>query len=88
MKKTLAVGATTLTLLFGGAGVATASTLEAPATITLAQAQEHEDDGGDNGLWGLAGLLGLVGLAGLMRRKNADYPANRAGGTITNNPRA
>jgi MYXO-CTERM domain-containing protein len=91
MKKPLVVGATTLTLLFGGAGVATASALEAPATTTttVAQAQEQpaEDDGGDNGLWGLAGLLGLLGLAGLKRRKDADYPANRAG-TITNNPRA
>jgi MYXO-CTERM domain-containing protein len=90
MNKPLVVGATTLTLLFGGAGVATASTLEVPASTatTLAQAQEHEDDGGDNGLWGLAGLLGLAGLAGLMRRKNANYPATRGGGTITNNPRA
>ena len=89
MNKPLVVGATTLTLLFGGAGVATASTLDAPATTTtLAQAQEAaEDDGGDNGLWGLTGLLGLIGLAGLMRRKDADYPANRGGGTITNNPR-
>jgi MYXO-CTERM domain-containing protein len=91
MNKPLAVGATTLALLFSGVGVANASTLEAAAsTTTLAQAQEQapEDDGGDNGLWGLAGLLGLVGLAGLKRRKDADYPANRAGGTITNNPRA
>jgi MYXO-CTERM domain-containing protein len=90
MNKPLVVGATTLALLFGGAGVATASTLEAPATTTtLAQAQEApEDDGGDNGLWGLAGLLGLLGLAGLKRRKDADYPANRAvPGTVTN-PRA
>jgi hypothetical protein len=89
VNKPLVVGATTLTLLFGGAGVATASTLDAPATTTtLAQAQEApEDDGGDNGLWGLTGLLGLIGLAGLMRRKDADYPANRGGGTITNNPR-
>jgi hypothetical protein len=39
-------------------------------------------------LWGLTGLLGLIGLAGLMRRKNADYPATRGGGTITNTPRA
>ena len=88
MNKSLVVGATTLTLLFGGAGVATASTLEAPVatTTTLAQAQEQapEDDGGDNGLWGLAGLLGLLGLAGLKRRKDADYPVNRAGGTVTN----
>jgi MYXO-CTERM domain-containing protein len=90
MNKPLVVGVTTVTLLFGGAGVATASTFEVPATTTttVAQAQEHEDDGGDNGLWGLAGLLGLIGLAGLMRRKNPDHPATRGDGTITNNPRA
>ena len=86
MNKPLVVGATTLTLLFGGTGVATASTFDAPATTTttMAQAQEaDQEDGGDNGLWGLAGLLGLLGLAGLKRRKDADYPATRAGGTIT-----
>jgi MYXO-CTERM domain-containing protein len=64
-----------LTLLFGGVGVANASTLEAPATTTLAQAQDsQDDDNGDNGLWGLVGLLGLVGLAGLKRRKDATTP--------------
>ena len=88
MHKPLVVGVTTLTLLFGGAGVANAATLEAPATTTTTLAQEQEDDGGDKGLWGLAGLLGLLGLVGLKRRKDADYPANRGGGTITNNPRA
>jgi hypothetical protein len=35
-------------------------------------------------MWGLAGLLGLLGLAGLKRRKDADYPVNRAGGTVPN----
>ncbi|OBI72805.1 WGxxGxxG family protein [Mycobacterium sp. E740] len=86
MKKPIVIGATTLTLLFGGAGIAAADTLQAPATTTttLAQAQHSDDDNGDNGLWGLAGLLGLLGLAGLKRRKDADYPANRGGGTITN----
>jgi MYXO-CTERM domain-containing protein len=90
MQKPLVIGATTLTLLFGGAGIANADTIEAPATTTttVAQQAEQEDDSGDNGLWGLAGLLGLLGLAGLKRRKDADYPANRSGGTITNNPRA
>jgi MYXO-CTERM domain-containing protein len=88
MQKPLVVGVTTLTLLFGGAGVAHASSLEAPATTTTTLAQDNQDDdNGDNGLWGLAGLLGLLGLAGLKRRKDADYPANRGGGTITN-PRA
>ncbi|WP_326546581.1 WGxxGxxG family protein [Mycolicibacterium sp. ND9-15] len=90
MQKPLVIGATTLTLLFGGAGIASADTVEAPATTTttLAQDQHANDDSGDNGLWGLAGLLGLLGLAGLKRRKDADYPSNRGGGTITNNPRA
>jgi MYXO-CTERM domain-containing protein len=87
MKKSIAIGATAVTLLFGGAGIANASTVEAPATTTTTLAQEHEDDGGDNGLWGLAGLLGLVGLVGLKRRKDADYPAKRGGGTVTT-PRA
>ncbi|WP_111512689.1 WGxxGxxG family protein [Mycobacterium kyogaense] len=88
MKKPLIVGATALTLLFGGAGIANAEPTHAPSATTLAQsAQNGDDDNGDNGLWGLAGLLGLVGLAGLKRRKDADYPANRGGGTITNNPR-
>ncbi|VEG42753.1 Uncharacterised protein [Mycolicibacterium flavescens] len=91
MQKTAAIGATTLALLFGGAGVANATelTAPAPATTTTVLAQDAEqDDSGDNGLWGLAGLLGLLGLLGLKRRKDADYPANRGGGTITNNPRA
>ena len=84
MNKPLVVGATTLTLLFGGAGVANASTFEAPATTTTTIAQEAEHEDGDNtGLWGLAGLLGLLGLAGLKRRKDVDYPANRAGGAVT-----
>jgi hypothetical protein len=87
MQKPLVIGATTLTLLFGGAGIANADTVEAPATTTTLAQEAEQDDSGDNGLWGLAGLLGLLGLAGLMRRKDADYPANRGGGTITNNPR-
>lgn len=90
MQKTVAVGATTLALLFGGAGVANATELTSPAPATttiLAQEEAETDDSGDNGLWGLAGLLGLLGLLGLKRRKDADYPANRGGGTIGNNPR-
>lgn len=91
MRKTLAIGTTTLALLFGGSGVAYATELTSPApatTTTVAQQAETEDDSGDNGLWGLAGLLGLLGLLGLKRRKDADHPANRGGGTITNPPRA
>jgi MYXO-CTERM domain-containing protein len=90
MQKPFAVGVTTLTLLFGGAGVAhaTETMTPVPAATTTVLAADTEDDGSDNtGLWGLAGLLGLVGLAGLKRRKDADYPANRGGGTVTN-PRA
>jgi LPXTG-motif cell wall-anchored protein len=90
MQKTVAIGATTLALLFGGAGVAHATelTAPAPATTTVLAQDADQDDSGDNGLWGLAGLLGLFGLLGLKRRKDADYPANRGGGTVTNNPRA
>ena len=80
MRKSVVIGATTLSLLFGGAGVAQATEYAAPVpatTTTVAQEMEHEDDGGDNGLWGLAGLLGLLGLAGLKRRKDADYPTTR-----------
>jgi LPXTG-motif cell wall-anchored protein len=85
MRKSIAIGATAVSLLFGGAGVANASTIEAPTTTTttLAQDQDQDQDNGDNGLWGLAGLLGLLGLVGLKRRKDADYPANRGGGTVT-----
>jgi LPXTG-motif cell wall-anchored protein len=90
MRNTLAIGATAAALLFGGAGVANATVLLEPASTTttvLAQDVEHED--GDNtGLWGLAGLLGLLGLAGLKRRKDADYPATRATGTVNPPPRA
>jgi LPXTG-motif cell wall-anchored protein len=88
MQKPLIVGVTTLTLLFGGAGVANASTIEAPAqtTTTTLAADNGDDDNGDNGLWGLVGLLGLAGLLGLKRRKDADYTATGAGGTIPNTP--
>lgn len=84
MQKTVAIGATTLALLFGGAGVANATELSAPATTTTLAQHAEQDDSGDNGLWGLAGLLGLLGLVGLKRRKDADYPANRGGGTVGN----
>ena len=84
----IVVGATTLTLLFGGAGVANASAFDAPVTATTTTvAQEAEQEDGDNtGLWGLAGLLGLIGLAGLKRRKDADHSADR-GGAIVTSPR-
>jgi hypothetical protein len=94
MQKPLIIGATTLTLLFGGSGVANATELMAPApatTTTVAQQDNNQDNNDNTGLWGLAGLLGLLGLAGLMRRKDANYPATRgtAGGpTIPPAPRA
>lgn len=90
MRKTVAIGATTLSLLFGGAGIAQATELAAPApvtTTTVAQEVEHEDDGGNEGLWGLAGLLGLLGLLGLKRRKDVDHPVARTTGP-TNRPPA
>lgn len=85
MQKPLVIGATTLTLLFGGAGVANAATYDAPATTTTTVAQsDGDDDNDDNGLWGLAGLIGLAGLLGLKRRKDTDHLHNT--GTITNQP--
>lgn len=88
MHKSLAVGAVTFTLLFGGAGVANATELTVPATntTTVAQQDEHEQESDNTGLWGLAGLLGLLGLLGMKRRKDTDYPVNRNTGT-TNPPR-
>ncbi|OBG95061.1 hypothetical protein A5698_16145 [Mycobacterium sp. E136] len=84
MQKTVAVGAMTLSLLFGGAGVANATDLMVPATTTTTVAQqdvEHEQESDNTGLWGLAGLLGLLGLLGLKKRRDADYPAVRNTGT-------
>lgn len=94
MRKFVAVSCTTLGLLFGGAGVAHATSTpdlhSAPAaTSTLAADENANDDSGDNGLWGLTGLLGLLGLIGLRRRNDAHpgVAANPAvGGSTT--PRA
>ncbi|MCZ8379995.1 hypothetical protein O6P37_14075 [Mycobacterium sp. CPCC 205372] len=90
MRRTIVIGTTTLTLLFGGAGVAQATELNspAPATTTTVAQQAEEEDGDNTGLWGLAGLLGLIGLAGLKRRKDADYPATRGTVAGPGNPRA
>jgi MYXO-CTERM domain-containing protein len=83
MRKAIAVLGMTGALTFGGAGLAHATTYEAPApatTTTLAQAEvEAEDDGDNTGLWGLAGLLGLLGLLGLKRREQR--AVTPAGGT-------
>lgn len=81
MRTTIAMGTTALALLFGGAGVAHATTEPAPAptTTTVVAADEAQDDGDDTGLWGLTGLLGLLGLAGLKRRKDTDHRVAAAG---------
>jgi MYXO-CTERM domain-containing protein len=89
MRKTVVIGTTTLTLLFGGAGVAQATELTTPAPVsTTIVAQEADDDGDDKtGLWGLAGLLGLLGLAGLKRRKDTDVVTRTTGTGQVNPPR-
>lgn len=68
MRKTLAVVALTAALTGGTATVALADDAPAPATQTLAQAQEQNSD--RTGLWGLLGLLGLAGLVN--RKEKAD----------------
>ena len=73
MRRTIAIVSATGALLFGGAGVANATTSSAPApsSTTTTLADNDNDQHSDNtGLWGLVGLLGLGGLAGLMRRKD------------------
>ncbi|KUI28379.1 hypothetical protein AU196_17535 [Mycobacterium sp. IS-1742] len=85
MREIVAVAAATGALLFGGAGVANATTTEyapvqGPTTTLVAQADEQED--GDNtGLWGLAGLLGLLGLLGLKPKKDRHVATTPAPGT-------
>jgi LPXTG-motif cell wall-anchored protein len=78
MRKTLGVSLTALTLMFGGAGVAQATTpigpMPASTTTTLA-ADTDQGDSDNTGLWGLAGLLGLIGLVGLKRRNDHDVTA-------------
>ena len=75
MRKTLAVSMTALTLLFGGAGVAQATTPIGPmpsSTTTTLAADTDNGDSDNTSLWGLAGLLGL---AGLKRRNDRDVTA-------------
>ncbi|OBI87499.1 WGxxGxxG family protein [Mycobacterium sp. 1245805.9] len=79
MRKTIAVISATGALLFGGAGVANATTesiaSQSPTTTTLADNNngQNTDQRSDNtGLWGLLGLLGLGGLMGLKRRGDTD----------------
>ncbi|MDT5048833.1 MAG: hypothetical protein QOG75_4727 [Mycobacterium sp.] len=86
MRKTLGVSLTALTLLFGGAGVAQATTPigPMPSSTTTTIAADTDDGDSDTGLWGLAGLLGLLGLAGLKRRNDRDVTA----GTVAGGPSA
>ncbi|MGV0788650.1 WGxxGxxG family protein [Mycolicibacterium sp. XJ2] len=88
MQKSLAVGAVTLGLLFGGAGVANATDLTMPATTTttVAQEVEQEQESDKTGLWGLAGLLGLLGLLGMKRRNDTDHTVARNTGTANPPP--
>lgn len=88
MRNTIAITAATGALLFGGAGVANATT-EATApestTTVLAEPENGQNESDNTGLWGLTGLLGLLGLAGLKRRNDAHV--RPGAGTVTNTPR-
>ncbi|GFG65978.1 hypothetical protein MKUB_34680 [Mycobacterium kubicae] len=87
MRKTLAVMCATGSLLFGGAGLANATTeVSVPASTTTIVADNDANNNNHSdktGLWGLTGLLGLLGLAGLKRRNDVRPTA----GTTTTNPR-
>jgi MYXO-CTERM domain-containing protein len=88
MRKTAAVIAATGALLFGGAGVANATT-HAPvqgSTTILAETADSQPDSDKTGLWGLTGLLGLLGLAGLKRRNNDAHNAARPTATPGRGP--
>jgi hypothetical protein len=92
MRMFLAGTLTVLGLLFGGVGVANATTaapIASSTTTTLADNnnQSSDNDSDKTGLWGLAGLLGLAGLPGLLglRRRNDAVrtgPGTAPGGTI------
>ncbi|OBJ54902.1 WGxxGxxG family protein [Mycobacterium sp. 1423905.2] len=86
MRKTLAVMCATGSLLFGGAGLANATTevtVPASTTTTVADNDANNNHSDKTGLWGLTGLLGLLGLAGLKRRNDVRPGA----GTTTTTPR-
>lgn len=90
MRKTVAVTAATGALLFGGAGVASATTESvAPESTTtiMADPDTAQQESDKTGLWGLTGLLGLLGLAGLKRRNDVDATVRPGAGAVTNNPR-
>ena len=89
MRTLLAASLASVGILFGGVGVANATTgpdmssVPAATTTVVAQDDATSDDGDDTGLWGLAGLLGLLGLLGLKRRNDAD---RRVGAVAPQNP--
>ena len=76
MRKFIAAISATGALVFGGAGVASATVQSAPVpsstTTTLADNNNNDQHSDKTGLWGLLGLLGLGGLAGLKRRRDTD----------------
>jgi len=77
MRKTIAVISATGALLFGGAGVASATVPSTPVssstTILADNGTNTNDQHSDKtGLWGLLGLTGLLGLVGLKRRNDTD----------------
>ena len=71
MRKTLAILATSGTLLLVPVTAAHASPgAQTSATTQSASTTTTDDKGDKTGLWG---LLGLLGLAGLAKRKVADH---------------
>ena len=81
MRKTLGVTLTAAALMFGGAGVANATTpapVPSSTVTTLAENTDTNQKSDKTGLWGLVGLLGLLGLAGLKRRNDTDAAAGSA----------
>jgi LPXTG-motif cell wall-anchored protein len=89
MRTIVAALLTSVGVLFGGIGVANATTgpdissIPAATTTVVAQDDVADDDGDNTGLWGLAGLLGLLGLLGLKRRNDVDRRVGTGTGTGT-----
>jgi LPXTG-motif cell wall-anchored protein len=89
MRTILAALLASVGVMFGGMGVANATTatdissVPTATTTIVAQQDAADDDSDDTGLWGLAGLLGLLGLLGLKRRNEVD---RRVGPATTQGP--
>jgi hypothetical protein len=66
---------TALTLLFGGAGVAQATTPVGPMPSSTTMTVAADSDSADNDNTGLWGFAGLVGVAGLTRRNDRGVAA-------------